>query len=102
MITRVVKMRFNETDLQDFLELFSQVKPLIEKQTGCHDVHLLQDADNPQVLFTISHWSQLEDLENYRNSALFQNTWSKTKKLFSHSAEAWSLHSLDIHSQHVK
>lgn len=102
MVTRIVKMRFNETDLPDFLDLFEQVKPLIENQTGCHAVELFQDVHDPQILFTISQWSQLQDLENYRTSALFQNTWSKTKKMFSHPAEAWSLNLLDILSLQAK
>ena len=46
------------------------------------------DKDN--ILFTYSSWNAAEDLENYRNSELFKETWSYVKSLFEAKAEAWS------------
>jgi (4S)-4-hydroxy-5-phosphonooxypentane-2,3-dione isomerase len=91
MITRVVKMTFKEEYVSDFLQIFGLVKDKIKKQPGCLSLELLKDVNNPKVLFTVSKWESIEDLDVYRNSDLFLTTWAKTKILFSSGAEAWSL-----------
>lgn len=58
-------------------------------------MELLGDAANPCVLFTLSIWEDESDLENYRQSALFQDTWAKTKALFGGKPEAWTVKVLD-------
>jgi len=47
-------------------------------------------VDKDNILFTYSKWNTPEDLENYRNSELFKETWSYVKQLFEARAEAWS------------
>jgi heme-degrading monooxygenase HmoA len=42
-------------------------------------------------MFTVSIWESEDDLNAYRNSELFENTWAKTKVLFNDKPEAWSL-----------
>jgi heme-degrading monooxygenase HmoA len=46
------------------------------------------------VFFTYSYWETEQDLENYRNSELFDTVWSFTKKLFNDKPEAWSVDKL--------
>jgi quinol monooxygenase YgiN len=56
----------------------------------------MQDMECPEILFTYSTWVNMEQLEAYRQSALFRETWQKTKILFSGKPEAWSLVKQDI------
>lgn len=93
MIIRIVKMHFREEELDAFLNIFEASKSQIRHYPGCTHLQLLR-ADLPGVLFTYSHWESKDALEHYRNSELFKTTWAKTKRLFRHRAEAWSLESL--------
>ncbi len=46
------------------------------------------------IFFTYSYWETEDDLENYRQSALFDEVWTFTKKLFNDKPEAWSVNKL--------
>ena len=66
MISRIVKMQFRTSEIDNFKSLF-------------------------EIFFTLSIWEHPQALENYRNSELFKDTWSKTKALFDEQRpEAWS------------
>lgn len=91
MITRFVKMHFKPEFKQEFIILFYQSADQIKKFEGCLDVVLLEDLDNDNSVCTLSHWSDLSSLENYRQSDFFKVTWQKTKSMFSQKAQAWSL-----------
>ncbi|MBK8954020.1 MAG: antibiotic biosynthesis monooxygenase [Saprospiraceae bacterium] len=91
MITRVVKMKFRESEIETFVELFNEVKTAIQSCKGCISVKAVRALNEPQTIFTISYWDSESDLENYRGSELFSATWAKTKALFESKAEAWTL-----------
>ena len=91
MLVRVVKMEFSEAFIEEFKILFTEIKPKISNFEGCLGVKLLQHEKDPSLFFTISEWLSSDDLENYRKSDLFINTWAKVKPNFSAKAEAWSL-----------
>ena len=91
MITRIVKMTFAPDQVPQFLENFKSVQPKIQDFTGCNSVRLMQQEDQPNVVFTISIWNSADDLEAYRHSDLFKNTWAKTKPKFEAKPQAWSL-----------
>jgi len=91
MLVRVVKMHFAPNFIDEFKSLFKGVKSKILASAGCEDVKLLQHETDPSIFFTISNWQSAEHLEQYRNSALFKETWAKVKPNFAHKAEAWSL-----------
>lgn len=91
MITRLVKMHFKLENTSEFARLFHDVKLKIEAMEGCLNVELRQDLHQPEIFFTISTWESEKNLENYRKSTLFIDTWQKVKPLFSKKAEAWSL-----------
>lgn len=74
----------------DFLENFNKHKKDIRNFEGCEELRLLRDCRQPNVFFTYSKWKAPEDLENYRQSALFKGVWQFTKSLFADSAQAWS------------
>ena len=91
MIIRIVKMTFEPQKVNDFLVIFNESKQLIRNMKGCSHLELLNDINSTNIYFTYSYWNSETDLDNYRNSELFTNVWSKTKALFSAKAEAWSV-----------
>jgi autoinducer 2-degrading protein len=91
MITRIVKLTFKQEYVNDFFEIFNNSKEKIRSFDGCKHLELLQKTESGNVFFTYSRWEDQASLDKYRNSHLFRQTWTKTKKLFAENAEAWSL-----------
>jgi quinol monooxygenase YgiN len=98
MITRIVKLTFQETYITDFLNEFEQVKQKVVNFPGCHEMTLLQHHKEPMVFFTYSIWEDEASLERYRTSETFITLWSSIKPMFSCKAEAWSLN-LQFHGK---
>lgn len=94
MFVRIVKMSFHEENIPAFMENFELIKTHIRNAPGNRFLELYQDKKNPCILFTYSYWETESDLENYRNSALFDEVWTFTKKLFNDKPEAWSVDKL--------
>ena len=84
-------MTFRPEETKNFLDMFSQVQGEIRKFDGIEKLELLQDIDQPNVLFTLSVWQSTKHLEAYRHSDFFQKTWTQTKSYFESKAEAWSV-----------
>jgi len=94
MFVRIVKMSFHEENIPKFLENFDSIKEKIRSAKGNCFLELYQDKNNPCIFFTYSYWETEDDLENYRKSALFDDVWTFTKKLFNDKPEAWSVDKL--------
>lgn len=94
MFIRIVKLSFHKENIPAFLENFNLMKEKIRNSPGNRFLELYQDQNNPEIFFTYSYWETPEDLENYRNSALFDEVWTFTKKLFNDKPEAWSVNKL--------
>lgn len=92
MIVRLVKMTFRSEEESRFQELFEGWRHRIIASPGCRKLELLHDVAEPGIFFTHSEWDSPEDLEAYRNSAVFADVWPVVKALFAARAEAWSLH----------
>ena len=88
---RIVKMTFEASKVEPFRELFDRNKERIRGFDGCKFLELYQDRDNKNVFFTYSYWKDGVALEKYRHSALFEEVWRDTKKMFSARPEAWSV-----------
>jgi len=91
MITRIVKITFQEDKLVDFFTHFDTIKWKVSTFPGCHGMKLLQDISNPCIVMTYSMWESEEALNNYRDSELFGALWPKIKPWFAAKAEAWSV-----------
>ncbi len=91
MITRIVKMSFKADGVEDFIGIFENVKSKIASFPGCSGVTLYRDILHSHIFFTYSKWESTEALEKYRQSALFEETWAKTKVLFNEKPQAWSI-----------
>jgi quinol monooxygenase YgiN len=95
MITRIVRMHFRPEERQAFLDIFNASKHLIRQFDGCRHLRLYNEAGDPDVFFTFSVWTSAAHLEAYRNSELFEKTWTATKALFAGKAQAWSMQELE-------
>lgn len=91
MIIRIVKMVFEEQNIDLFKQVFEERKEKIAGFEGCKHLQMLQDIHDVNTFFTYSYWINEEALNHYRHSELFKETWSKTKPLFAQPAEAWSV-----------
>lgn len=89
-MVRIVKLTLKPSHVDDFLNHFETVKTSINDFPGCLGMQLLQDKKGGNILFTYSKWETEQDLENYRNSALFKSIWPTVKNWFEAKAEAWS------------
>lgn len=91
MFVRIVKLSFHLENIPAFLENFELNKQKIRNAPGNRFLELYQDKNNKSIFFTYSYWETELDLENYRNSELFKEVWTFTKKLFNDKPEAWSV-----------
>ena len=91
MIIRIVKMTFDQKKVNEFLEIFNSSKQYIRNFKGCTHLELLNDINSTNIFFTYSYWESENDLNNYRNSELFNTVWNKTKVLFSAKVETWTV-----------
>ena len=82
MIIRIVKLSFHAEYISDFKTIFEENKGKIISQKGCNRLEMLEDINDVNSFFTYSWWDSEGDLNNYRNSELFKDVWSKTKILF--------------------
>lgn len=87
-------MTFQREQIKEFLVLFESVKSKIRSFEGCEHLELWRDKTDERVFFTYSIWNSQSDLDRYRFSGLFKDTWSATRKSFAENAEAYSIERL--------
>ena len=91
MIKRIVKLTFQKSKINDFLDIFEKSKGKIANFEGCHHLKLWREKKEGNVFFTYSFWENEKALNNYRHSELFGHVWPETKKLFADKPEAWTV-----------
>ena len=91
MITRIVKLEFQEERTQDFLDFFDTISHIVNEFPGCFGMKLYQDIHRPNIVMTYSHWDSQESLDRYRNSEQFGQIWPKIKPWFEEKPQAWSV-----------
>ncbi len=91
MLIRIVKMKFNDNQIEDFKIVFETHKETIRQFEGCSFLALYQDKGDAATFFTYSYWDTEANLKAYRNSSFFKSVWGQTKKLFADKPEAWSV-----------
>jgi heme-degrading monooxygenase HmoA len=84
-------MTFKPEQVNDFTALFEARKQTIRGFPGCTHLELWQDSAHPNVFFTYSNWDSEADLNHYRFSEFFKDTWGRTKALFAVKPHAWSV-----------
>lgn len=101
MIIRIVKMKFLDDKVNEFISLFEERKDTISSFSGCLHLELWQDTHDTNTFFTYSLWDTEQDLDHYRFSSFFKDTWGKTKALFAEKAVAWSVQQRAIGKQRL-
>ena len=91
MLYRIVRMEFEASRKDDFIRAFYSKQPFIKAFPGCIDVALMQDERDVNSMATWSLWESNNDLEAYRSSDLFKETWDNVKPMFSGKPKAYSL-----------
>ena len=91
MLVRIVRMHFREDKVEDFKKMFHQTYSRIRNFEGCRFLELYQDEKDATVFFTISKWDHADNLNTYRHSDLFRETWTITKSYFAGPPQAHSL-----------
>ena len=91
MIVRIVQMTFKEDCIDAFTSFFEARKQTIRNFQGCTHLELWQDSKNPTIFFTYSNWDSETDLDHYRFSEFFKDTWRHTKAMFASKPQAWSV-----------
>jgi quinol monooxygenase YgiN len=89
-------MEFNPDKTGEFIKIFNESKPFIERSEGCIKVELFRDSELENVFYTHSLWENEKFLNKYRKIDFFTETWNKTKKLFSGKPKAFSLVDPDL------
>jgi quinol monooxygenase YgiN len=90
MITRIVKLTFQEEKIYDFLTFFETIKLKVNSFPGCLGMQLMQDIKNPNVIFTYSQWKSETELNVYRDSETFGEVWPNIKPWFAEKPQAWT------------
>lgn len=88
---RIVKMTFKEEHVHDFEALFAQRKERIRHFPGCMYLELWKDINDTSIFYTYSIWQDASNLDEYRQSELFQDTWTTVKKWFRENPHAFSV-----------
>ncbi len=91
MLTRIVKLTFQEEKTADFIAFFNTINTQVSRFKECYGMRLMQDLNNPNIIFTYSNWKNEEALNNYRDSELFSSVWMTIKPWFGGKPEAWSV-----------
>lgn len=92
---RIVRLEFKPEHTIDFNDLFESRKERIRNVPGCTYLALWQDHHHSNVFYTYSLWQAAIDLENYRSSDFFKDTWATIKPWFKAPAQAFSTHAID-------
>ena len=90
MIVRLVHLSLRADQVDAFLQLFERSKHKINAFPGCLHLELIQELDQPHKLSTLSRWESVDALDEYRNSAFFNETLALTKAMFAERAVAQS------------
>lgn len=96
MLTRLVRMRFQPSHVDQFLALYATMRPAIVSQPGCLSVQLVRELDDPASFATWSTWESTAALDAYRTSAFFRQYWPQVRALFRQPAEAVSFEAVVI------
>lgn len=89
-------MHFQAEKVEVFMHILKKVKLVLETFPGCMYLEILQDATDPNIYYTYSHWANETALENHRDSTFIQETWAHTKVLFTSKAQVFSLKKFQI------
>jgi len=97
MIKRIVRLTMKDAAAKvSFQEIYRSRNPLKNGVKGCREVKVMKDVNDDNVYYTVSTWEHNDDLEAYRASEYFAETWPMVKAQLSKRAEAFSMTETEI------
>lgn len=95
---RIVRMTIAPNHIDDFLEAFDEAAEQIRTHPGCEHLELWEDMAYANLLTTYSIWRSEEDLASYKETPLFEKTWSKVRGYFAGPPAVENYHTIRRHS----
>jgi len=96
MIKRIVRLTLKDTASKTaFEDIYDTRNPHKNGVKGCLDVKVMKDVNEENIYYTVSTWESNDDLEAYRHSPYFKETWPMVKANLAKRAEAYSMTDLD-------
>jgi quinol monooxygenase YgiN len=89
-MNRIVQLTFKHEHVVEFISFFEERKNVIRQVKGCTHLALWRDSTYENVFYTYSQWEHETDLDNYRQSLFFHETWSTIKQWFAAKPMAFS------------
>ena len=92
MITRIVRLTVkDDASKEAFRNIYQRRNPFKNGVKGCKAVNIMRDVMHKNIYYTVSQWDSVDDLEAYRKSDYFKETWPMVKAQLSQRAEAFSM-----------
>jgi len=92
MIKRIVRLTVrDEASMEAFRNIYAERNPFKNGVQGCMSVKIMKDVTEENIYYIVSHWDRPEDLEAYRQSDYFKETWPMVKAQLATRAEAFSM-----------
>lgn len=101
MIIRKVDLVIFPEVKDEFEKICATRNPALQKFKGCHRVELIKNPSIKNAYSTISLWDSEEDLNDYRFSEYFGETWKMFKPMFAKKAEAITYELIGQSSQDI-
>ncbi len=90
MITRIVELQIQAHQIDVAKQLLKEVAPKVRSMPGCSRLEIMFGIHKKARVTTYSYWDSEKDLNDYRDSEVFQKFWKSIKPMFSEKARAWS------------
>jgi len=94
MILRLVSLKIHPDKVEEFKQFFETIYDRIRAAQGCLSLRVVADLEGLGEFFTVSEWESPAALEAYKNTAFFQETWSRVKTFLRDRPWAQSFHVL--------
>ena len=88
MVIRIVSLKCKPEDIDAFRLLLHKSSPRVRQFPGCLSLQIVNDITDPTGFFTISAWRDVDALEAYRTSPLFEQVWPRIKAFLREPARA--------------
>ena len=88
MVIRIVSLKCKPEDVDAFRLFLHDSAPRVRNVPGCLSLQIVNDVADSTSFFTISTWRDVDALEAYRTSPLFEQVWPRIKAFLREPARA--------------
>ncbi|KXX67207.1 antibiotic biosynthesis monooxygenase [Flammeovirga sp. SJP92] len=80
MIAVIFEVLPKEENKQEYLEIASKLKPMLEGMEGFISIERFQSLQNPNKMLSLSYWEDEKAIEHWRNNMLHRKGQASGKK----------------------